>query len=419
MNQNHVIVGLTGALGVGGLMAFSIVAGIIAGAVLGLGAVSWAGWLVHQRIHDDMIRMEHDRIGVQKARAEIKAAYRQAEVVAITGTNGSLAVSDTSGADWQTIQPVLRAPVMHPGMIPPPDKPKEIPVPKLLPAIEPLDRIAIFGGMGCGKSELLKHLASSRSTRADVIIIDSHAAPNTWPVGRVVGMGRDYSEIEAFLNAIMQELNNRYTQLSQGFTGFSPICIIIDEMTVLNQFVDASEIFKSLLCECRKVAIQMIVAGQSDRVRSLGIQGNGDLKQAFEAVVYLEKNGDYYGNVYQGYSREPVKMSHPGVYQGAVKRSNQGDNFRRPDAWTEPRYPEDEPVREGYPTNQAIDYRQEPDFDSEARTAIYNALYHRGALSPKEVAQITGLKGGYIRKTLKEMVQAGYIRIHSRGVYGL
>jgi len=180
-----------------------------------------------------------------------------------------------------------------------------------------LDRVLIIGGMGSGKSELLKWLTSERSKQGELIILDSHAAPDTWPFGTVIGRGRDYQAIEIAVRGVCQEMDNRYKLRSSGQKkDFKPLCMVIDEMTVLNQFTDLSDQLKSLLCECRKVNIRLIVAGQSDRAGAMGLKGNYDLMTGFEAVCHLEMDGagNRFGNVFFGRSKTPERFPHPGVF---------------------------------------------------------------------------------------------------------
>ena len=188
----------------------------------------------------------------------------------------------------------------------------------LLPVLEGMNRILLIGGMGCGKSELLKWLADDRVKKGHVVVCDSHAAPDTWPTYcQISGIGRNYPEIEATINWICAELDNRYKQRAAGEKKhFDQITLIVDELFVLHQFLNLGAQFKSLLAESRKVNVALIMAGQSDRANALGLSGNKDLIAGFEAVVYLDRDdhGRYVAEVKSG--KRTRLCLHPGPYRG-------------------------------------------------------------------------------------------------------
>lgn len=206
-----------------------------------------------------------------------------------------------------------------------PEQPAEdpmTPVQPLLPYLKQLDRVLLIGGMGAGKTSLMKHLVAERVTQGQTYVIDSHAAPDTWPNGaEVIGRGRNYAEIETHIKQLHAEMDNRYKLLSSGEVAeseFGRLNIIIDEFTVLNKYCEVKDEITSLLCECRKVGFTLCIGGQSDRVKSLGLEGAGDLIHGFEAVCYLEKaaDGERYGVVKAGRSKEAVTYKHPGIFKG-------------------------------------------------------------------------------------------------------
>jgi energy-coupling factor transporter ATP-binding protein EcfA2 len=213
-------------------------------------------------------------------------------------------------------------------------KPKDSPVPEqepeddgpeiagpLLPILEGMSRILLIGGMGAGKTELLRHLAWAKAQQdGHVIICDSHASPTTWPnFVQVAGIGRNYEEIEGAVNYVCEELDNRYKLRASGEQKrFEQLTLVVDELFVLNQFCDLRQQFKSLLAESRKVNIGLIVAGQSDRAGALGLTGNKDLVAGFEACVYLERldNGQRVGFIRSSNRRDGKYYLHPGPFRG-------------------------------------------------------------------------------------------------------
>lgn len=216
-------------------------------------------------------------------------------------------------------QPTGKAPTPEPDPEPVDDGP-EI-VGPLLPVLEGMSRILLIGGMGAGKTELLRHLAWAKAQQdGHVIICDSHAAPDTWPeFVQVAGIGRNYPEIEGAVNYVCDELDKRYQERAAGTRkAFEPLTLIVDELFVLNQFCNLKSQFKSLLAESRKVDIGLIVAGQSDRAGALGLSGNYDLVSGFEACCYLERldNGQRVGFIRAGNRRDGKYYLHPGPFRG-------------------------------------------------------------------------------------------------------
>lgn len=284
----------------------------------------------------------------------------------------------------------------------PPETPEA--VPDLLPVLLSIDRVLIIGGMGAGKTSCLQHLAHARGNQGDCVIIDSHAAPGQWPGNcRIVGIGRDYTTIEQEIGDIMAEMDQRYEALSTGRLAenqFPTLSVIIDEFTVCNQFCDFGSSIKSLLCECRKVGIRLVIAGQSDRASSLGLTGNYDLVQGFEALVYLEKDvaGNRYAEVRKPNSRDGERYAHPGPYPGCNFSGNQTGN--------------DYPVYTPY-TPDYTDYTGCKDTPYTGQTGGLTpeeikiiSLHDSGNSLSKICAEVFGSKGGNQIKQVKSVLRS-------------
>lgn len=283
------------------------------GAIAGGPVVLWRRW-----------QFSGKKQSIQLAKAANRARYEL-----VNGSQNVVAVDSSTG------RPVFNQLAIHPanhratGAQPlpvQPDAPALEHQRPLLPELLNMDRLLIIGGMGAGKSELLRHLAYQRSMQGETVIIDSHSAPDDWPDScRVVGRGRQYRQIEAEIGRVMAEMDRRYKLHSAGHGGaFAPLSLIIDELTVLNQFCDVGDEMKALLCECRKVSIRLIFAGQSDRAGALGLRGNYDLKSGFEALVYLEQeaDGQRVATVLQGTDKHGRRFPHPGPFpKGLMSQS--------------------------------------------------------------------------------------------------
>lgn len=249
-------------------------------------------------------------------KADIAMKERQAAFCAVPSKHGILSYNSGRVEFWTRMQAPISGPAME--KIPGPEPEPEVLNPEtLFDVLKSRDRILIIGGMGSGKSELLKWLCRSRAVQGELMILDSHAAPDTWPDGNVIGLGRDYTAIEEAVRDVCTLMDERYRERAAGIRKVFPqFCMVIDEMSVLNQFTDLSAELKSLLCECRKVNIKLIAAGQSDRAGAMGLKGSYDLMGGFEAVCYLEKDGTgkRFGKVFFGKSKEAEIYPHPGIF---------------------------------------------------------------------------------------------------------
>ncbi len=87
----------------------------------------------------------------------------------------------------------------------------------------------------------------------------------------------------------MALMDKRYREIGKGLVqeGEHPsVTVIIDEWRaiVYNLGRPASDIVKTLLAESRKTNIDVFVGTHSERVKALGIEGEGDLKEGFVIV---------------------------------------------------------------------------------------------------------------------------------------
>lgn len=267
------------------------------------------------RLYNAGFKVYYDIMDARDRYTESKKLRREAEVMKVTGRAGVVAFQDESGKQWQTIAPGSgigeRANQEQSK-----ENEEETDNRNLLEVLAPLSRILILGGQDAGKSSLLRHLVQDRLYRdSHVIICDSHFAPGEWPEGvQIAGAGRDYDEIEGVIRYVAQEQDARYKQRQNGKLRFKPLMLVIDELYVLNLNLDVDDIFKSLLSESRKVNIGLIFAGHSDRVDALGIKGNKDLMNGFEAICNLEFDGTRRYGVVELRGKKTEHL-HPGPFE--------------------------------------------------------------------------------------------------------
>lgn len=188
----------------------------------------------------------------------------------------------------------------------------------LLPALDAVQRCLIVGASDAGKTTLLQWIIARRLSSSNVVVIDPHSWPEKWPGGKVVGVGRNYAEIDRALTALVQLMTQRYDDLGKGIVGEGQhrrITVIIDEWRAIVQNAPgAADVIKTLLTESRKAAFSVFVATHSERVKAIGIEGEGDLKDGFAIVRLHNIEGQRSATLDSGNGPAPAIL--PGRFVG-------------------------------------------------------------------------------------------------------
>lgn len=162
----------------------------------------------------------------------------------------------------------------------------------LVKEIGKFDRLLIIGATDSGKTTLLNIALENRP--GIIVALDPHGYKGKWPKNvKVVGLGRNFEQITQTLHYYNVLMSKRYEELAQGKykeCEHPKVTIVADEWrAAVKHSKEAAEYLKFLLNEGRKVSIGVILGSQSDRVKALGIEGEGDLKDSF-AIVRLQLN---------------------------------------------------------------------------------------------------------------------------------
>ena len=106
-----------------------------------------------------------------------------------------------------------------------------------------------------------------------------------------MGSGRNFTQIGEFMDWMVDELSTRAEQRRQGVTHFPPLTVATDEMPAIANELgkDVYSNWQRWMREGRKFGLYIIVSTQSTRVKTMGIEGEGDVLNNFAGIVYLGK----------------------------------------------------------------------------------------------------------------------------------
>lgn len=186
---------------------------------------------------------------------------------------------------------------------------------ELLPLLDRAERVLVKGASDAGKTTVFQHIAS-RSV--GVVIVDPHYTPGIWPEGaRIIGAGRNYGEIGAFLDWLNQEMDSRYKRRAAGDNNFEAITVIIDEfMSITAEVEGAGRVISTMIRESRKVAFRLFVGSHSELVKPLGLEGAGDVREGLLVVrlYYSQLRHERRATVDAGEGEQPCQF--PPYYGG-------------------------------------------------------------------------------------------------------
>jgi len=151
--------------------------------------------------------------------------------------------------------------------------------------------LLIIGHSRGGKTTLIHELAQRwQQAGRRVIVCDLDAARGQWPGCEVSGYANDVAAVEQALAAVSQEWERRNTLRSAGVRAFEPVYMIIDEYADVADV--ARELVERILRRGGKLEIHLVVGVQDKQVKTLGFEGQGDLRKNFSYVVEVKRGAD-------------------------------------------------------------------------------------------------------------------------------
>lgn len=137
----------------------------------------------------------------------------------------------------------------------------------------------LVGSTGSGKTYLAQAIIASR--KGKVCILDPKWKPGKWGGLQAVTLNDDltYTDIEVACQNVLSELKRRQLALKGGVDSFEELTVLVEELpTVLEECPTAAILFKRLGQLGRELRIRVIGLSQSDRVKTLKIEGEGDTR---------------------------------------------------------------------------------------------------------------------------------------------
>lgn len=143
----------------------------------------------------------------------------------------------------------------------------------------------ILGGTGSGKTTLTRALMQ---TREGQVLVITGKAGDLWPGLTLIGIDRDasYTTMQHAMAAMNQEVRNRLVRVTQEEDPGEQLTLIIDDYSIVIKETApvGSETVKLIARIGRSLRIRLIILGNQARVKTLGIESEGDVLDNFVTV---------------------------------------------------------------------------------------------------------------------------------------
>jgi len=159
--------------------------------------------------------------------------------------------------------------------------------------------LLIIGHSQGGKTTLIHELACRlAAANVTVIVCDPDAAPGLWPGCAVYGYANDLTAIDCALADARVEIERRRELRGTGRQRtFAPLYLVIDEYQDIGRASEcptARPLVENVLRRGGKLNIHLIIGVQDKQVKTMGFEGQGDLRRNFTFIV--EVRADHGGH---------------------------------------------------------------------------------------------------------------------------
>jgi len=150
--------------------------------------------------------------------------------------------------------------------------------------------LLVIGHSQGGKTTLIHELACRlASAHIKVIVCDPDAAPGLWPGCHVSGYANDLVAIDRALGDVRAEVERRRALRGSGRQRtFAPLYLVIDEYQDIGRAGEcptARPLVEDVLRRGGKLNIHLIIGVQDKQVKTMGFEGQGDLRRNFTYIV--------------------------------------------------------------------------------------------------------------------------------------
>jgi hypothetical protein len=155
----------------------------------------------------------------------------------------------------------------------------------------------IFGGMGSGKTTIVRWIAEQRQNAGyRVVVVDPHAEFGSWDGLEVIGKGLDWQGISDFMESFIDDIKTRFELIaSTPNPALQKTLIVCEEMTGWSEEIDPKLIAKfdnCLIGDIRKAKYAVIKLAHNDTLSTTGGKAGTKKTQENYIKLYLENKPD-------------------------------------------------------------------------------------------------------------------------------